>query len=317
MPQHNSDPAVGIPAGPDLEQALSAIRRVEPGRHASGDDFQGLVLREGRLLRYGEAMVAVRHLRSSYAPPGYSAGLARTGRSRPGRPGSAAPDSSSSAARDFSGLPGGCSGKLEASTACAPSSRAVRQATRAPALRPPATTGGPGRSSSGHSARQPVSSALGAGATFLPATRQGCSTRATVTPSGGSAAASAWQVARLDRRRRRRDRERGRAAGRRAECQVIRASPTGVSTICSLGLPAALPAPFLSAPLLAPLAWPVLRVLFVSLVLPVARPSCRATGGPSPRTAVGGAPLHPFRRACSPPAPPAPPPARARCYGHC
>ncbi len=34
---------------------------------------------------------------------------------------------------------------------------------------------------------------LGAGATFFPATRQGCSTSATLTPCPGSTAASAWR----------------------------------------------------------------------------------------------------------------------------
>ena len=51
----------------------------------------------------------------------------------------------SSPARDFSGCPGGCSGKASASTARAPAAAAVRQATRAPLLRPPCTSGTAGR----------------------------------------------------------------------------------------------------------------------------------------------------------------------------
>lgn len=82
-------------------------------------------------------------------------------------------------------------GKLSARTAAAPSSVAVRQATRAPALRPPAITGSPDRATVGHRPRHPASSVFGAGATFFPATRQGCSTSATLTPWAGSSRASA------------------------------------------------------------------------------------------------------------------------------
>src|SRR5262249_56917766 len=47
----------------------------------------------------------------------------------------------SSPARLRSGLPGGCSGNGSASTPTAPSSAAVRQATRAPLERPPTISG--------------------------------------------------------------------------------------------------------------------------------------------------------------------------------
>src|SRR5690606_3701251 len=104
-------------------------------------------------------------------------------------------------------------------------------ATRAPALRPPEITGRPGAVSAGQTPRQPVSRVLGAGATFLPATRQGCSTRATVTPCAGSVPASAtrslasmpppapWLTARTRR------------GPDRAACQVTRAGPASVSMV--------------------------------------------------------------------------------------
>ena len=49
----------------------------------------------------------------------------------------------SSARRDCSGFPGGCSGNASASTPRAPAAAAVRHATRAPLLRPPWTSGTP------------------------------------------------------------------------------------------------------------------------------------------------------------------------------
>jgi len=55
--------------------------------------------------------------------------------------GSAAAATCSSSARLRSGRPGGCSGKANARTAAAPPATAVRQATRAPLLRPAKTTG--------------------------------------------------------------------------------------------------------------------------------------------------------------------------------
>ena len=101
------------------------------------------------------------------------------------------PDSSSSSPRLLSGLPGGCSGNASATTPTAPLAAPVRHATRAPALRPPTTSGSPCPASRSATGRQPRSSVLGAGPSFFPATRQGCSTSATVIPRSGSRPANA------------------------------------------------------------------------------------------------------------------------------
>nr|WP_258038227.1 ATP-binding protein [Streptomyces sp. FM008] len=99
-----------------------------------------------------------------------------------------------------------------------------------PALRPPATTGSPSPATSPQTASHPLSSVFGAGATFLPATRQGCSTKATLTPAPGNTPANAT---------------RSRASipppapcpsasttrGTSARTQVTRASPTSVATL--------------------------------------------------------------------------------------
>ena len=53
------------------------------------------------------------------------------------------PAPTSSSSRDFSGRPGGCSGKASARQPAAPSAVAVRAADRAPADRPPTTSGVP------------------------------------------------------------------------------------------------------------------------------------------------------------------------------
>ena len=103
-----------------------------------------------------------------------------------------------SAARDFSGFPGGCSGKDSASTASAPTASAVRQATRAPALRPP-TTNGRGNAprpdvSSSMTASHATSSWAGGVATARPATRHGCSTSTTSHPCAVRAV-NAWRSA--------------------------------------------------------------------------------------------------------------------------
>ena len=54
---------------------------------------------------------------------------------------------SSSSSRVFSGFPGGWTGNARQSTATASAAAAVRQATRAPEERPPATSGSPASSS--------------------------------------------------------------------------------------------------------------------------------------------------------------------------
>lgn len=90
-------------------------------------------------------------------------------------------------ARDLSGLPGGCSGKDNVTT---PSAGAVRQrqATRAPALRPPTISGSFGRHGSAN--RQASSRVFGDPATFLPATCHGDSKRATAIERAGSSLAN-------------------------------------------------------------------------------------------------------------------------------
>ena len=108
------------------------------------------------------------------------------------------PAATSSAARLTPGLPGGWSGNASATTAEAPTTDAVRQATLAPALRPPASIGrsrphwsrthARARATAGTHAS---SSCAGAGATRRPETRQGCSTLTTQKPKSGSWAAIA------------------------------------------------------------------------------------------------------------------------------
>lgn len=83
--------------------------------------------------------------------------------------------------------------------------------------------------------RHPTSSVFGAGASFLPATRQGCSTRATLTPCAGSPAASArrsrasipppapWLTASTSR-------------ALLARCQVTRAVPASVSMVSMISV---------------------------------------------------------------------------------
>src|SRR4051794_8207117 len=72
----------------------------------------------------------------------------------------------SSTARLFSGFPGGCSGKARARTPSASSAPAVRQATRAPALRAP-RRGGARAARRGGAARGPP--ARGRGGAGVPA----------------------------------------------------------------------------------------------------------------------------------------------------
>lgn len=82
------------------------------------------------------------------------------------------PAPSSSGARVRSGRPGGCSGKARHSTAAAPAVVAVRQATRAPELRPPTTSGPswPGRTAATTASHASSRCPAGAGAR-RPATR--------------------------------------------------------------------------------------------------------------------------------------------------
>src|SRR4029450_2458763 len=95
---------------------------------------------------------------------------------------------SSSASRDFSGRPGRCNGNARHTIAAGFVYDAVRQATRAPALRPPTRSECCAHSclSSQSSAAHHASSSFGGGApTLRPAVRQGCSNRTTVVPSAG------------------------------------------------------------------------------------------------------------------------------------
>ena len=95
----------------------------------------------------------------------------------------------SSAARDFSGRPGRCSGNARHTIAAGFVSEAVRQATRAPALRPPTTSGccGPLLLDEPAQRGKPglVQLAAVARQRLRPAVRQGCSNRTTVVPSAG------------------------------------------------------------------------------------------------------------------------------------
>ena len=82
-------------------------------------------------------------------------------------------------------------GRPAARQASAPTVNAVRQATRAPAERPPTTSGPAGRSAAS-TAVHAASNCLGGPATLQPGQRRhGCSTSTTLTPLGGSAAANA------------------------------------------------------------------------------------------------------------------------------
>src|SRR6059058_617745 len=74
-------------------------------------------------------------------PPGKSCGPPNGSRS-PCTTRTGAPTPRSSGNRDFSGRLGGTSGKARHTTPAAPHTVAVRQATRAPLLRPPVTSGG-------------------------------------------------------------------------------------------------------------------------------------------------------------------------------
>src|SRR5690606_33398161 len=99
----------------------------------------------------------------------------------------------------------------------------------------PEITGRAGAAGPGQRPRAPLARVFGAGATFLPATREGCSTRATVIPCAGSAAPSArrsrasmpppapWPRASTSR------------ASPWAGCQVTRASPASVPTVPTAG----------------------------------------------------------------------------------
>ena len=96
----------------------------------------------------------------------------------------------SSWSRDFSGRPGGCSGNDSARQPAAPRLRAQRAAERAPAERPPTTSGVRAAQLVGGRDR-PSSRVAGGVATLRPATRHGCSNRTTVIPLRGRCAASA------------------------------------------------------------------------------------------------------------------------------
>ena len=137
--------------------------------------------------------------------------VARAARSSPGEPKvsrspwttrtgtGAATAAASSSKRDRSGRPGGCNGKASATTPAAPSGPASRQATRAPALRPPNTNGSGRRprpaESPATTAVQPTSSWGGGVATRRPETRQGCSTRPTAQPAADARLATACRSA--------------------------------------------------------------------------------------------------------------------------
>ena len=113
-------------------------------------------------------------------------------RAPPARPGSVRRRRRARRSRDFSGRPGGCSGKDRARQPAAPRPGAERAAERAPAERPPTTSGV--RTRSVLAAATSASSRVGGGvATLRPATRQGCSRSTTLTPWRGSRSASAWR----------------------------------------------------------------------------------------------------------------------------
>ena len=92
--------------------------------------------------------------------------------------------------RDFSGLPGGCSGNDRPGSRRRPARAPTGHADRAPADRPPTTSGVRIRSFAPRRLARRRGSA-GAVATLRPATRHGCSSRTTVTPWRGRCRASA------------------------------------------------------------------------------------------------------------------------------
>ena len=77
---------------------------------------------------------------STTARPGAASGRPNGSRS-PCTTSTGTVGAASSARRSFSGLPGGCTGNARQSTPTAPPAVAVRQATRAPELRPPNSSG--------------------------------------------------------------------------------------------------------------------------------------------------------------------------------
>ena len=78
---------------------------------------------------------------------------------------------SSSPSRVFSGFPGGWTGNARQSTPTDPVAAAVRQATRAPAERPPVTSGRPPRSSCSTTLVHAASSCAAGAGDLRPATR--------------------------------------------------------------------------------------------------------------------------------------------------
>ena len=159
-------------------------------------DGEGLGLGEPRRPRHLQPVVRRRARRPGRCASGNSSGVPNVSRSpwttRVGTP------TCSSSAGDFSGRPGGCSGNDSARHPAAPSSRRVRAADRAPAQRPPSTSGVRARSWSTAAAR--AASSVGRrrwrSSCRRPATAARRAPR--VTPCAGQRRGQRQQVARVD-----------------------------------------------------------------------------------------------------------------------